>query len=85
MSCQLWPDVSAAVAVSSGNWSNPATRGDALRGIEEDVSIPAGLSAILNANDECGAIAVADRLEVNFFPASGPATSSFNGLRPPGN
>ncbi len=54
----------AAVAVSSGNWSNPATWGGAIPGVEEDVSIPAGLAVILDADIECGGITVAGRLEV---------------------
>ena len=61
---QLGSGAQAAVAVASGNWSNPATWGGALPSTEEDVSIPAGFSVILNANVECGGITVAGRLEV---------------------
>lgn len=60
----LGAEVRAAVAVSSGNWSDPATWGGALPNVEEDVSIPSGFSVVLNSNVECGAITVAGRLEV---------------------
>jgi cell surface hyaluronidase len=51
-------------AVQSGPWSNVATWGGVLPGVEEDVVIPAGVSVTLNANVECGAITVNGRLEV---------------------
>ncbi|MBJ7257433.1 MAG: G8 domain-containing protein, partial [Akkermansiaceae bacterium] len=52
------------VAVASGNWSNPATWGGSLPGIEDDVTIPAGMVVTLNANVECGGIMVEGILEV---------------------
>ncbi len=53
-----------ATAVASGNWSSTATWGGALPGVEDDVTIPAGLTVTLDANVECGGILVAGRLEV---------------------
>jgi autotransporter-associated beta strand protein len=58
------PQALSAVAVASGNWSNTATWGGALPGVEEDVTIPAGITVILDANVECGGILVEGRLEV---------------------
>jgi hypothetical protein len=52
------------LAVVSGTWSSPATWGGTLPGVEDDVSIPAGISVVLNQNVECGSITVAGRLEV---------------------
>ena len=52
------------VAVASGNWSSAATWGGVLPGVEDDVSIPAGLTVTLNANVECGGITVEGLLEV---------------------
>ena len=51
-------------AVASGNWSNPAIWGGSLPGVEDDVTIPAGLAVTLNANVECGGIMVEGVLEV---------------------
>lgn len=51
-------------AVLPGSWSNPATWGGVLPGVEDDVIIPAGISVTLNANVECGGITVGGRLEV---------------------
>jgi cell surface hyaluronidase len=51
-------------AVLSGSWSSPSTWGGVLPGVEDDVSIPAGISVILNTNVECGGILVSGRLEV---------------------
>jgi cell surface hyaluronidase len=52
------------VAVASGNWSSPATWGGTLPAAEDDVSIPSGLSVVLDADVECGAIVVSGVLEV---------------------
>jgi autotransporter-associated beta strand protein len=52
------------VALASGNWSNPAIWGGSLPGIEDDVTIPAGMVVTLNANVECGSIKVEGILEV---------------------
>lgn len=59
-----YPLAAEVAAVTSGQWSNPATWGGNPPGAQEDVNIPAGITVTLDANVECGGIIVSGVLEV---------------------
>ncbi len=54
--------VPAASAIQSGNWSDAATWGGSLPAAESDVTIPMGITVILDGDQECGSVTVMGKL-----------------------